>query len=102
MGSVSGQAAYIAKLRIAPSPAFAEKVVQRTLTQVGTRRLPAGSGGRTTSAPLRVRHPSPAMRRPGADAGRGSDRELAREAVPVRHGGQAPDPTAGHLRSGQP
>jgi hypothetical protein len=92
---------YIAKVRIAPDPVFADAVVRRTIDLASAPEVfrPAL---RAAGAPLRVRHPGPAMHRSGADAGRGRHRGVARAAVFVCHGGQAADPATGHLRRRPP
>jgi hypothetical protein len=102
MGSVR-HGDYIAKVRIAPTPAAAEAVTRRDLdlrsaAEVYRPALVAELRDRPHEFDIQVQLCTDLAR----DAGRGPHRRVARAPLPVRHGGQATVPAAGHLRRGQP
>jgi hypothetical protein len=94
---------YIAKVRMAPVPAFAEAVVQRDLEpwsapEVYRPALVAELRDRPYEFDIQVQLCTDLARMPVENL----TVEWPERLSPVRHGGQATVPTAGHLRRGQP
>ena len=94
---------FIAKVRFAPVPAFADAIERRVCrSDVRSRRLPHCAGGGAEAAALRVRPAGPALHESRANAHPGRDRRMAGGALAFRHRGQGTFTGAGHLRCGQP